>query len=76
MNGAGVFTNPFISYGADDLELPPGFQFKHIWEGEIHDVIGNEADSQDGWLKIQMLPPWKLTYPLKNDGWKMHFLLK
>ena len=22
------------------------------------------------------LPPWKLTYPLKNDGWKMNFLLK
>ena len=20
--------------------------------------------------------PWKLTYPLKNDGWKMYFLLK
>ena len=22
------------------------------------------------------LPPWKLTHPLKHDGWKMHFLLK
>ena len=22
------------------------------------------------------LSPWKLTYPLKNDGWKMYFLLK
>ena len=21
-------------------------------------------------------PPWKLRYPLKNDGWKMYFLLK
>ena len=25
---------------------------------------------------IISLPPWKLTYPLKNDGWKMYFLLK
>ena len=30
------------------------------------------------WLvnRLFHLPPWKLTYPLKNDGWKMHFLLK
>ena len=23
-----------------------------------------------------LVPPWKLAYPLKNDGWKMYFLLK
>ena len=37
-----------------------------------------EVTPNGGLLKFPQitLPPWKLTYPLKNDGWKMYFLLK
>ena len=35
-----------------------------------HFVAGKSGAS------IFELPPWKLTYPLNNDGWKMYFLLK
>ena len=27
-------------------------------------------------VMYQLVPPWNLTCPLKNDGWKMYFLLK
>ena len=27
-------------------------------------------------LLMSYITPWKLTYPLNNDGWKMYFLLK
>ena len=47
------------------------FQKVHPKKVAIAELPGRD------FLSLEFLvPPWKLTYPLKNDGWKMYFLLK
>ena len=38
--------------------------------------VANNKKQQNDLQAISGFSPWKLTYPLKNDGWKMHFLLQ
>ncbi len=53
-----TFSRPWQQHGLRQL-LP--------WRS----VLLNFFQGRSGWRLGRLLLPWKLTYPLKNDGWKL-----
>ena len=83
------FGNPFlVKYPALILPWEPHSSSLHARGGTswiLRPILAGPCNSTFKLPKEQppgmytvynLVPPWKLTYPLKNDGWKMYFLLK